>query len=140
MISDHDINNNRSKRTRQRVSADSFIIHNTRPSRHRDHNAYCPTNRPTQSPETITYIPFKMCKQAKVGYTDCAHVYSDRDVELCSKARDPGIDAPCDNVEIYWVNLKFPGKCRWCYQQEKEKGWIVSSSGARSQPRPDWLK
>ncbi|KAF9732597.1 hypothetical protein PMIN06_009493 [Paraphaeosphaeria minitans] len=80
-----------------------------------------------------------MCKQSKTGHTGCAHVYADGDIELCAQARRPDVGEVCDEVETYWKNLKFPGKCIWCQQHDREKGMMKTSDG-QSKPRPDWLK
>ncbi|KAF2437583.1 hypothetical protein P171DRAFT_179101 [Karstenula rhodostoma CBS 690.94] len=80
-----------------------------------------------------------MCKQAKTGYTDCPHVYADGDIEFCERALHPDVNAVCEDVEIYWNDLKFPGKCHWCQERDKKqekKTW----GGGKVKERPDWLK
>lgn len=81
-----------------------------------------------------------MCKQAKTGYVDCAHVYTDGDIEFCEQALHPDIDAVCDEVEIYWTDMKHPGKCIWCQRRDKEKEQGKTRGGGKMKERPDWLK
>jgi hypothetical protein len=83
-----------------------------------------------------------MCKQAKTGYIECAHVYADGEIELCGEALDPDNGEVCDDVTYYWNELKFPGKCFWCREREKEKekGNRKTWGGGKVKERPDWLK
>ena len=81
-----------------------------------------------------------MCKQSKTGYTDCPHVYADGDIEFCEQALDPEIDAVCDEIEIYWKNLKFPGKCHWCKDREKDEEKKKTWGRGKIKTRPDWLQ